>query len=169
MFVQVFSARRRVVSAGRRSESDAAERLQRLVSVRLQSGAGDRRERALAIVRPVRRRAERQSDARSIDAQVQGLRLRDDDQLRRGSVSRSRPERIRPGQSGSASLVQEDQEQWWARGARIQSPGGSRQRIFVHVQPLMTPFYSRSTRGTGKIAYYKFFLRQKPTRQSPPL
>ena len=83
----------------------------------------------MAAIRPVRRRAEREGHARPLYAQVQGFRLRNDDQLRRGAVGGGRTKRVRSRQPRSAGLVQKDQEQWW----RAVEPSRTGQRIFIHV------------------------------------
>ena len=116
--------------------------MQRVVSFRLQLGTGDRRKCSLATVRTVRSRTERQGNARSIHAQVQGFRLRNDDQLRWGVVSGGGTERVRSGQPCSAGFIQKDEEQW----RRPLESSRPRQRIFIHVQPLtrIFSFYWRS-------------------------
>lgn len=55
-----------------------------MVHLRVQPGPGDGGERSVAAVRSIRRRPERESNTRPANEQVQGLRLRHDDQLRRG-------------------------------------------------------------------------------------
>lgn len=82
-----------------------------MVSVRVQPGAGYRREPAVATVRTIRRGTVGEGDPRSADQQVQGLRLRHDDQLRRSVGRHTVAERLHAGQSGPAGVVQDQQVQ----------------------------------------------------------
>jgi hypothetical protein len=93
-----------------------------LVHLRVQPGAGDRGERAVAAVRAFRRRAERQGDPRPADQQVQGLRLCHHDQLRRGRGRHSVAQRLHPRQPGAAGLLQDQQEQNGISGADCFTP-----------------------------------------------
>lgn len=68
-----------------------------MVHLRVQLGAGDRGERAVAVVRAVRGRAERESNPRPADEQMQRVRLRDHDQLRRGRGGNTVAERLHAG------------------------------------------------------------------------
>lgn len=81
----------------------------RMVSLRLQPGAGDGREPAVAALRTLRGRSERQGDARSGESEVQRIRIRNDDQLRRGAVGHHRPQRIPDRRPGAPGLLQEDE------------------------------------------------------------
>lgn len=65
-----------------------------MVHLRVQPSSRDRGERALAIIRAIRRRAVRESDPRLADQQVQGLRIRYHDELRGGGGRNSEPERL---------------------------------------------------------------------------
>lgn len=77
-----------------------------MVHLRLQFGTRNRGERVVAAVRTVRGRSERQSDSRLANQQVQGIRLRHHDKLRRGRRSHTVPERVHVRQSGAASQLQ---------------------------------------------------------------
>lgn len=74
--------------------------------LRVQPGAGHGGERPLAAVRPVRRRAERQSDPRPADQQVQRIRLRHHDQLRRSPRCHPVAQRLHTRQPRPAGFVQ---------------------------------------------------------------
>ena len=93
--------------------------------LRVQSGARDRGEHPLAALRTLRGGAECQgriSDGsllnsplscpghpRFTDEQVQGLRLRHHDELRRGSRGHPVPQRLHPRQPCAAGLLQNQQ------------------------------------------------------------
>lgn len=79
--------------------------------LRLQPGPGDGGKCPLAAVRPVRSGPERQGDQGPADEQVQGLRLRHDDQLRRGRRCRPVPQRVHPRQPGTTGQLQDEQHQ----------------------------------------------------------
>lgn len=90
----------------------------------VQPRARDRGERALAAVRAVRRRPIGQGHTRPADEQVQGLRLRDDDQLRGGGRGYTEPERLHPGQPRAPGQLQDEQEQGGVGRATGGSGGG---------------------------------------------
>ena len=95
--------------------------------LRVQPGAGDGGERPLAAVRAVRRRPERAHHPRLRDAEVQGVRLRDDDELRGVADGDPEPERVRARKPRPPGVVQEAQERVGrrhrARPLRRQSRG----------------------------------------------
>ena len=73
----------------------------------LQFGARYGGERPMAAVWPVRCCPERQGDSRPADQQMQGLRLRNDDQLRRSTRGDPIAQRLYAWQPRPASLVQD--------------------------------------------------------------
>ena len=89
-----------------------------MVHLRLQPRPGDRGERPLAAVRTIRRGAVSEGNPRPADQQVQGLRLRDDDQLRGGGRRHPVPQRLHPRQPGAPGQLQDEQEQGCVGRAR---------------------------------------------------
>lgn len=82
-----------------------------MVHLRLQPSTRDRGERPVAAFRTIRSRSKRQSDPRLADQQVQGIRLRHHDKLRRGRSGHPIAERVHVRQPGAASQLQNQQEQ----------------------------------------------------------
>jgi len=78
------------------------QRQRRLVSVRLQLVRRNRRQDSVAAVRAIRRCTQREGDARLLDAEVQGIWICDDEQLRGGTGRNHLPEWIPAGQSRTA-------------------------------------------------------------------
>lgn len=95
-------------AAGRRA---AGRRGLGVVHLRVQPGAGDGGERAVAAVRAVRRRAEREGDPRPADQQVQGLRVHHHDQLRRGRGRDPVAQRLHAREQSAAGQFQDQQDQ----------------------------------------------------------
>lgn len=90
--------------------------------LRVQLGRRHRRQRAVAAVRSVRGRAERESDPRLGHLQVQGVRLRDDDQLRGGGGRHPVAERLRARRPSAPSQLQNQQEQILSAGRVARPP-----------------------------------------------
>lgn len=65
----------------------------------------------MAVVWPIRCCPVGQGDPRSPDQQVQGVRFRHHDELRRGSGGYTDPQRIHPGQQSPPGLLQDQQVQ----------------------------------------------------------
>ena len=115
--LQIFPVGRRLVGgksslASRSHDADhSRHERQRLVHLRLQPGTRHRGEHPLAALRPFRRRSEHQGHPRPSDEQVQGIRLRHHDQLRRVSGRNPVPQRLHPRQQGPAGQLQDQQTQ----------------------------------------------------------
>lgn len=117
LFFQIFSAGRRPPCrqprdpagcrkwSGRWQYSRLHER-QRLVHLCLQPGARDGGKHLVAAFRAVRSRTKRESHPRPTNQQVQGLRLRHHDQLRRVSGGDPIAQRIHSGQQSTPSQLQ---------------------------------------------------------------
>merc|ERR1711911_317729 len=78
----------------------------RLVYFRVQSGTGYGGKCPVAALRSLRRRPERQSHPRLANQQMQRLRIRHYDELRRSSRGYSVPQRLHAGQPRPPSVVQ---------------------------------------------------------------
>lgn len=78
--------------------------------LRVQLGAGDGGKHPVAAVRTLRRRAERQGDPGPPDQQVQRVRLRHHDQLRRVFGRHPVAQRLHLGQPGPTGQLQDEQE-----------------------------------------------------------
>ena len=97
--------------------------------LRLQPGPGDGGEHPVAAVRPLRRRPERQGDPRPADQQVQGLRLRHHDQLRREPGGHPVAQRVHPRQQGAPGQLQDQQQEELNRKKkRGKKKGGRKER-----------------------------------------
>lgn len=76
-----------------------------LVHLRLQPGSGDGGECLVAVVRSVRCRPERESHPWPANQQMQRLRIRDHDKLRRSCCRHSVPQRLHSRQQSSSGFV----------------------------------------------------------------
>jgi len=89
-------------------EPDRPSRLRHL-HICVQPGPVHRWERPVAAVRTFRGGDQRQGDKRLSNAEVQRLRFRDDDELRRRSDSRLLAQRFQAGRQSASSFVQKEQ------------------------------------------------------------
>ncbi|XP_077356083.1 ELAV-like protein 2 isoform X2 [Festucalex cinctus] len=116
----------------------------RLVHLRVQPGPRRRREHPVANVRAVRRRHQRQGHPRLQHKQVQRLRLRHHDQLRRGGRGHRQPERLPPGRPRAAGVVQDQQNPQSLTGrtrARVQQPLSFPLALFVLCSRAVSSFF----------------------------
>lgn len=72
----------------------------------IQPGTGDRGKRTVAVVWSVWGCTERKGDKGLPNTEMQGIRICDHDQLRRGPHGYSKSKRIRPWQPSTPSVVQ---------------------------------------------------------------